>query len=181
MSELTITEALQEIRTIDKRVQKKLDWIGNLVARNEKIRDPVEKEGGSTTVIERERQAIDDLHKRKVQLRLAINRANDQTTLAVGSGPIRSIAEWIVWRREVAPTIGNILISLRNGVAQVRDQARRQGKSIVQTEDAAEPGDVVVHISEAKLAKEIEEHEEILGQLDGQLSLLNATTAVNVN
>jgi hypothetical protein len=181
MSELTITEALAEIHTIDKKVEKKVEWISQLVARNEKVRDPVEKEGGSSTVITRERQAITDLHRRKAQLRLAINRANEATTLAVGAGPIRSIAEWLIWRREIAPHESNILRMLRNGIASVRAQAQRQGGNVVQTQDAAEPGDIVVNISEVELAREVEEHEEILGQLDGKLSLLNATTVVNVD
>jgi L-lactate utilization protein LutB len=148
MSELTITEALAEIHTIDKKVEKKVEWISQLVARNEK---------------------------------LAINRANEATTLAVGAGPIRSIAEWLIWRREIAPHESNILRMLRNGIASVRAQAQRQGGNVVQTQDAAEPGDIVVNISEVELAREVEEHEEILGQLDGKLSLLNATTVVNVD
>ncbi len=179
MSELTITEALQEMRTIDKRIEKKVDWIGQLAARNEKIRDPVEKEGGSAAVIEQERQAIGDLHRRKVQLRLAINRANDQAVLTI-AGETKSIAEWIVWRREVAPIQESILGGLRRGISNVRDQAKRAGTSIVSTQDAAEPGDIVVNISEVELAGEIETLEEILGNLDGQLSLKNATTVVNV-
>ncbi len=176
---LTITEALQEIKTIDKRVMKKLEWIEQLVARNERVRDPVEKEGGSAQVIERERQSIADLHQRKVQLRLAINRANDETGLTV-NGVARSISEWIVWRREVAPSQQEILRRVRGIINQIRTDLRGQGRNIVTSQEAAEPNDAVVNVSESELAKETEELEDTLGQLDGKLSLLNATTAVTV-
>ena len=51
---ITITEALAEIKTISKRLEKKRESIFNFVGRQDGIRDPLEKDGGSVEFIIRE-------------------------------------------------------------------------------------------------------------------------------
>ena len=48
---LTITEALAEIKTVEKRIQKKREAILPFVFRQEMLRDPHEKDGGSAVVV----------------------------------------------------------------------------------------------------------------------------------
>lgn len=174
---ITITEALAEIKTIGKRVEKKKQFIGQYLLRQERLKDPLEKEGGSVEGIRRERQAIRDLQQRAVDIRLAIDAANEASKITVAD-QTRSIAEWLIWRREVAPAEQKFLGEIRSGIERVRQDVTKKGGAMVSVGDAAKPDDIIVHINEGELAKEIEAMETILGALDGQLSLKNATIVI---
>lgn len=175
---LTITEALAEIKTIDKRIEKKREYITQYIARQEGAKDPLEKDGGSVEVIRRETQAINDLYNRLINLRTGIQRTNNATEVTIGTNTM-TISEWLVWRREIAPPTRTYLHKLRQSFHTLRDQTRRQGVQLVSPGNTGEkPTDVIVNIDEATLAKEIEAMEETLGALDGQLSLKNATVQI---
>jgi len=178
----TITEALAEIKTIGKRIAKKRESIGAYIARQDNLKDPLGAEGGSVEFIKRERQAIKDLEERVVELRAKIASANARTMIAV-NGDSRSVADWLTYRREVAPGQQSFLNGLRGGLENLRKQVAAKGFGIVSataTVNTSEvkPTDVWVNISEKDLAEEIEHLETVLGSLDGQLSLTNATTAI---
>lgn len=180
MSTLTISEALAEVKTIDARLAKKQQFIGEHLFRQDRMRDPLEKDGGARAVIAQERQSMADLQERKLALRRAIGVANTETQVTVG-GVMRSIADWLVWRREVAPTKKQILDGLASGIKQARQQAQQKGLAVVSTSDVAtSPNDLIINVDERALAAEIEGLEEVLGKLDGQLSLKNATTVVEI-
>lgn len=180
---MTITEALAEIKTIGKRIAKKREAVQAYLARQEMLKDPLAADGGSVEFIKRERQAITDLEERVVGLRRAIARANAETVVAV-NGDKRSIADWLTWRREVAPGKQQFLGALRNRVEQIRREALSKGVNVVAAASAvvsggeAKPTDVLVNVSEAELSQEIEAVETELGTLDGLLSLNNATTQI---
>jgi hypothetical protein len=175
---ITITEALAEIKTVQKRIEKKREFIGGFLARQDGIKDPLEKDGGSFQAITRERQAIGDLENRIVTLRRGIQAVNESTTVTI-NGISRSIADWLVWRRDVAPGHQQFLGKLRASLNSVREQARKQGAALITTGSVADkPTDIVVNINEQDLAAEIEKLEDTLGQLDGQLSLKNATVPI---
>lgn len=171
---MTITEALAEIKTVGKRIEKKQEFINGYVMRPENLRDPLEKDGGSRTAIDREMQAIGDLEQRLVTLRLAIQKANADTPVTV-EGVTKSMAEWLVWRREVAPLRQRRLNGLRTGIVGARQnyvqKARQQGVEV-------KADDLVVNVDEQALAREAETLETVLAQLDGQLSLKNATILI---
>lgn len=176
---ITITEALAEIKTIGKRIDTKKSFIKQYLARLDAVKDPLEKDGGSYQAIVRERQAVGDLETRVVKLRRGIQRANDLTVISL-EGMSMPISDWLVWRRDVMPVRRQFLSELRQGLVQVRDQAKRQGvniQSAVVTTDA-KPTDVIINLDEQALAKDIEQLENVSGQLDGQLSLKNATTMI---
>lgn len=175
---ITITEALAEIKTVQKRIEKKREFVLGFLARQDGIKDPLEKDGGSFQAIVRERQAIADLEGRIIAIRRGIQRANDTTTITI-NGAERSIADWLAWRRDVAPGYQQFLGRIRQQINGVRDQARKQGVNMVfATAQAEKPQDFVVNINEQDLAAEIERIEDTLGQLDGQLSLKNATVQI---
>jgi hypothetical protein len=191
---LTITEALAEIKTIAKRIATKREFVAGYLLRHEEIRDPLEKDGGSTEQLRRERQAIADLEERVIAIRAAIANSNANTKITVG-GITRSVTEWLAWRKEIAPGAGTFLAQLRNRIDQVRQaQARGQVPRTVGPELAAlsvratarsgnereKPPEIIINIDEKALSTESEKHEEILGQLDGQLSLKNATTEIRI-
>jgi len=107
-SKITITEALQEVKTIDARIQKKKEFVFNFLFRQNTQRDPHKKDGGSAVLIAQERQAINDLLERKISIRTAINIANAENSITIGK-QTRTISEWLVWKRDVAPTMKVIL------------------------------------------------------------------------
>jgi microcystin degradation protein MlrC len=177
---ITITEALADLKTLGKRIEKKREYIASFLVRQDGVKDPLAKEGGSEVVIARERQAITDLETRHVAIRTAIQRVNQAASITV-TDVTKTIAEWLTWRKEVAPGQQAFVNKLRHGIQQARTQAQQKGWAVVSaTQTAAQPTDLVVNADEAALAAEAERLETILGTLDGQLSLKNATVTIDV-
>lgn len=131
-------------------------------------------------MIKVERQSIRDLELRIIAIRSAIARCNAETSLTVGA-TTRSIADWLVWRREVAPDLRSFLHNMSQKIHSTRQDAARKMLSVVTSGDVAtRPTDIFIHIDELELAAEIDELETIEGDLDGLLSLKNATTFIEV-
>lgn len=180
MAQLTITEALAELKTIGKRIEKKRAYINSYLLRQEALKDPLEKAGGSAEVIRRERQAIGDLEQRHIAIRLAIQQINQETPVVV-EGIKKSLADWLTWRKEVAPEQQRFLAAIRQRVDSARNTAMKVGATLITaSESATKPQDVVVNVNEAELAAEMEHLETVLGSLDGQLSLKNATVTIDI-
>lgn len=179
MAKITITEALQEIKTIGSRIGKKESMVRDYLVRQEKLRDPLEESGGSIPMVAREMQAIKDLRVRIVKIRKAITDSNTATDLTIGTKTM-TVFEWLVWRRDVAPGEQLFLSSLFGRIKQVRDASERQGARTVDAEGQAKMEDVRVNLNEAALRHEAEELDALLSVLDGRLSLLNATTLIEI-
>lgn len=177
---MLLTEALAEIKTIEKRIKTKGEFILRYLARPDALRDPhASTEGGSRAVIASEMQAVDDLLARRLKLRRAVHRANETKLVKVG-GEERSIADWNVWRKEVAPIEESLLKSIRDRIAAVRQDAssRRMQLTDRSSEGAPRMEDVVINVDEKKNAEKIEALTKTLGDLDGALSVANATTNI---
>lgn len=183
VTKLTVTEALAEIKTLQARIQKRRENIQPYLARQNAVTDPLARdmEGGSPAFIKRERQAAHDLEERLVKLRTAIQRLNLTETITIGKDT-RTIAEWLTWRKEVMPGLRSFLATLRGALQKLRQEAKGRSVSVVNVEAPQAPGyqDVIVNINEVELAQEVEQLETIVGTLDGQLSLKNATTFIEV-
>lgn len=179
MDNMTITEALADIKTIDKRIMAKRQVIGQYVARMDGIKDPLEKDGGSVKVITEAMQAIRDLEERIVELRRRIRKANETTHVTI-EGDTRSISDWLVWRREVSPQHGRFIDQLNQFIIDARAQAKKHDSKVINGLGGVsdKPTDVVVCIDEKKTLESKEKLSLILGQLDGLLSLKNATIMV---
>lgn len=169
----TITEALAELKTLDKRLSTKRDFVRNYMFRLDNLKDPFEKDGGSQEKVAAELQSMSDLEARAVSLRRAIQSANEKTILSL-HGTEMSIADWLVWRREVAPNQKMFLQEMSRRLIQARETINRQQAGVT---DAAKV-QMIVNIDESKLNKDLEKIELILGDLDGQLSLKNATVMI---
>ena len=177
---LTITEALGEIKTILKKIESKRKFIGNHIMRQKQFTDPLENDGGSVKLIEQDMQAIEDLFKRMVAIRIAVQEANRKTKIAVGKISM-TISEWLAWRKEVAPVQIGFYKHLLAGINSVRDEAiRNRAKFVSREQDATEPRDVIVHFSKKTLADRLESFETALTELDAQLSLKNATVTIEI-
>ncbi len=182
---MTITEALAEIKTIGKRLEKKKQAVLSNIGRDSRLKDPLE--GGSVEYVARERQAIEDLEKRIVAIRTAIQRSNLATNCTVGDNTL-TVQEWLNFRREVSEKRQLFLNSLNMAIKQIREKVQREGGRVVAANVAAlatvdggkPPIEILVHLDEKKLLEEQEGLEKTLGDLDGKLSLLNATTVIEV-
>lgn len=171
---MTITEGLAEIKTLVKRIEKKKLFILANLAHASTMHDPLTKDGGSDSIVEKELQAIKDMENRLVSIRIWIAQANAATAITL-NGQTKTIAEWLIWKREVAPGRSNLLAQMTIGLASMRKQIEDKGREV------ADKGlDLIPHVSEVGLAQWNEEHETILSELDGQLSLRNATVQIEV-
>lgn len=177
---MTITEALADLKTIQKRIEKKREYVLAYLCRQDGIKDPLLSDGGSVAAIERERQAIADLEKRHVAIRTGIQKVNQATTITVAD-ITKTIAEWLTWRKEVSPGQVAFVHRMRSVAQSGRTQAQQKGWSVVPAgAPATQPTDMLVNVDESALAKDAEQLETILGTLDGQLSLKNATVMIDV-
>jgi hypothetical protein len=176
---MTITEALAELKTVEKRISSKRTFVREYLFRLETLKDPFEKDGGSEKKVKEEMQAISDLETRAVSLRRAIQSANEQTIVDIGDTEM-SIADWLVWRREVAPTRERFLSEMRQRLIGARDAVRKQNVNYGNNPVPDKPMDIIVNVDESQLSKDLENIGNILSQLDGQLSLKNATVMVAV-
>jgi hypothetical protein len=178
---ITITEGLAEIKTIGKRIETKDAQLQGYLYRDARLKDPMEKAGGSEAYINSELQAIGDLQKRVIALRTAIQQANMNTDLTLADEKM-SVYEWLIWRREIAPLRKMRLDNIWRVLQMARSNAQKAGFNVVAAAAAvqgnAEPKDIIVNIDEKEVAAERENLEKILGDLDGRLSLLNATTMI---
>lgn len=179
-SKYTITEALAELKTLDKRIASTKDFILKYAVRQGSTIDPLDDEGGSHTVVPRKMQSVRDLFDRKVKIRTAINAVNAETPLTVGS-ITKTIAEWIIWRREAFSLEMQTYRQLQEKVLDARRQCIQAGISLL--EDGKQPAKVQeasCFISESSIQSRIDELVEIESTLDGKLSLVNATTLIQV-
>jgi|SRR5262245_3402961 len=177
---MTITEAFAELKVIDKKVEKKREYCGQFLVRQDGIRDPLEKEGGAAQAIAKERQAIADLLTRHIAIRRAIQHANLTSTITIADDT-RTIYEWLIWRKELAAGEQAFVGALRRTILGARQQAQQKGWQVIaSTGQPQAPTDFLVHVDESGLAKEDERLATILATLDGQLSLKNATINIDV-
>lgn len=180
-AKITITEALAELGTIQKRIEKRRESFKSYLLRVEAQKDPLEKQGGSLAFVAAARQAIKDLQARHLAIRVAIQQANHQTKITIGERTL-TVAEWLTWRKEQAPTSQTILTDIRRLIDAARAQAQRSGAQVISasTQQDLKPQDIIVNLDEKALSEEIEDLETVLGTLDGRLSLINATTTIEV-
>lgn len=170
---ITITEALAEIKTIGKRLETKRSFVANNLARPAQVIDPFASDGGSVEKLRRESQAISDLEFRIIELRRGIAKANEATSVSV-CGVTRTIAEWLTWRKEVASQRQQYLGVLLNNIRGIRGWKPNNN----QISPDGQPPQFTFNVDESAIQKEVEQTQEILGTLDGQLSLKNATVTI---
>lgn len=183
--QITITEALAELKTNLKKVQKKQEFILRYIAREERVRDPLLADGGSVQAIEREQQSILDLLQRNIKIRAEIQEVNLHTPLTI-NGKTLSVAEWLIWKRDIAQLEKQNISSMTGRIAVVRNEASNRKVQMISATAVASgtvqpsENDILVNISEADLQKDAEDFEQTFGELDGKLSLLNATTFITL-
>lgn len=179
MATMTITEALAEIKTIGKRVEKKQEFVTEFIVTQAGLRDPLEAQGGSREAIKAERQAITDLRERVVKIRRAIHAANQTAEVPI-NGVTRTIADWLVWRRDVSGASQRFLNDMHAKINKARGEWRQRGWNVAGESPTQDMRDLMILVDESELAREREKMEETLATLDGLLSLKNATVMIEV-
>jgi hypothetical protein len=177
--DITITEALAEVPTLVKRIDKKQKFVIDFLSRPAGLRDPLEKDGGSEVLVAQTLQSIKDLEQRLIDIRSCIARANAANSITIGNRE-RTITDWLTWRREVAEGQRNRLASMANTLRAVRQKAQSQGGKTTDNQAESAPTDWIVNVNEKDLSDQIEALETTLGALDGQLSLKNATITITL-
>jgi hypothetical protein len=180
MERYTITEALAEIKLIDKRVDKKHEFIKTNLLRFDHMPDPFTKDGGSVEYMRRENQSVNDLWSRLIKLRAAITKANVDNTITV-EGVTKSIAEWLSWKRDVQENQFNHLNNLVKTLEAHKREHERTPKFM--KNDAGEAFIVkpVFNMDLEQIQKDLEKVMIIKERLDGQLSLKNATIVIGID
>lgn len=180
---MKIAEAMAEVKLAGKKIQTNFEFVMRNLGREEWRKDPFDKDG--TTQAEEVKKAMQstaDLQTRIVALKNAINRVNQGLTLEV-SGMRMTVAEWLIWRKEVLPIEKKMLQQLANQIANIGrgDQAAQvrrqfQGQAAVET-----PSSWIVNVSDKWLVEQIQKLDTIEQTLDGQLSILCATTDIELS
>lgn len=176
---ITISEGLARIKLQQKKIEKEVEFVLIHTGLQAGIKDPLEKDGGQPEQVRRRLQAIKDMGEEILRIRKEIARANYETEVTI-KRQTRSIADWLIWRREVAPMRKQMLGRIQAQIAKMKADAQRGGMKVVQPTgvETAERTDIVLNLSEVEIQEEILELEEILGTLDGILSAKNATIQI---
>lgn len=176
--ELTITEALSEIKLTQAKIGKKREFVLEYLTRPSSRVDPLSESGGTTQMIAQQLQSIRDLQERVIGLRNAINRANNDNMISLNSVK-RTIADWLVWKRDVWPGEANFWAKIGKDISNARYAMDYDGVRPHKT-GATTPDDLIVHIDEAEMMKIVEQLQDTENRLDGLLSLKNAQIMVEV-
>jgi hypothetical protein len=163
---LSITEARHEIKILRMIIAASRAFIVKHLFRPANEDDPLAEEGGEEVAVKQQFGTVAAMEDQIITLWRAVVAACNKTELSVG-GQTNSIAGWEFWRREIAP----------KRLAHAREMASRlHGPS-----NAYPMGDgIVFNISEEYAVDLMNELEQRLCLLDGQLAVANATTFIEV-
>ena len=179
MTKMTITEALSEINLIKKKLEHKKTAMQTLLIKADHVKDIYESEGGVTKHLQKEFQALSDLRRRFVSLRAAISEANLNHEITVGEKTL-SIHDWLTWKREIAKEEQNHANYI---VTTVNNYMTQSSKNPQCYDDAEGKKHLVTFTPTVDLAEWVKKQErlnDLLENLDGQLSLKNATILVSI-
>lgn len=177
---LTITEALAEIKLIDQKIAKKRDFIRAHAVRSAIVVDPLAKAGTtSEAAIASTLQAIAALFNRRIAIRMAIQQSNLENKLTV-EGRRMQVAEWLIWKREVAPSEGQFLTGILQSMDKIRKDAMGgtvQNRSTGQQQMMG-PTELHFAIDEPAIRQAEAVHQQTFSRLDALLSVHNSRTTV---
>lgn len=179
MEQITITEALAEVKLLEKKITKKTELVYSNLYRFDGETDPLEKEGGAPKVLKQEVQAIFDLNARLLKIRAAITTANLSNEITIGK-TTRSIFDWLTWKREVATKETGFYRAVHTRLKTKIEEARNKPPAKQDEEGNWHLGKLVPNVDYTEFFRADEAAVEVLEQLDGKLSLKNATITVQI-
>lgn len=178
---MKITEAMSEIKLFAKKITSQRDFILRNLTREEWRKDPFEKDHTTQEAqVKTAIQSISDLEKNIVTYRYAITKANMEERVSL-EGMDMTVAEWLIWRREVLPLRKQLLGNLANQMASnLKEQQAMQRSYSGKDSDKFQSINYIVNVSDKWLKEETEKLEAIEQRLDGQLSMINANIEVKI-
>lgn len=177
MAKLTITEALAEIKLVEKKIEHKTQFVLANLTRFRHQPDPL-KDGPAT--IKAEMQSIGDLRQRIVDLRSAISKANNEQRIEIGNQS-KTIQEWLTWKRECSKHEIDLYNAIHKEVAKkLADNAARPQLYKDKDEDKPRLAEIETNVNYPEYVEKAQASQETLDKLDGQLSLKNATVLIVV-
>lgn len=180
MEQITITEALAEIKLIVKKVEKKRAQMMPSLATYDHVPDPYQSAGGYKKVIDSELQSINDLSERLVRRRARIAETNATTDLTI-EGRTRKISEWLAYKRECQNKFIDHNQAMMNSANHSLKQFEQKPQLFKQNEGAEyQLAKLSLNVDLSALAKNQEYLITIKEKLDGALSLKNATILISI-
>lgn len=174
---MTLTEALQETKTLKERIQKKRERLTVHLARTEATRDLLEDEGGQKEHLKRELQSIEDLEQELLSKWHSITTTNAATQLVVEEES-KTLEDWIRWKVQVAPLRHKFIESVLNHLQSVRNKSESDKRQYKDKDLDPRVFEIVSNVDEKRFRDELEWLEKVLGSLDAKLSVKNATTQI---
>ena len=178
---MKITEAMSEIKLFVKKISSQRDFILRNLSREEWRKDPFEKDQTTQEAqVKAALQSVSDLEKNIVAYRYAITKANMKERISL-EGMDMTVAEWLIWRREVLPLRKQLLHNLANQMASIgKDQQNTQRSYSGKDTDKSQLSNYIINVSDKWLKEETDKLEAIEQRLDGQLSMINANVEVDI-
>lgn len=167
---MKLIEALKNLKTIEKRIHKNAEQIGQYAAYVSVEQPAFETEERQRQEVASLIQANADLEKEYLRLKVAIEVTNLRTTVTI-NGKTNSISELIAIRRGVGKFRERTYQALNASSALQRMQ-QSYNKGI----DAQNPPRVVALYREEDKIKALREWEEFTSAIDGKLEVVNAET-----
>lgn len=169
---MKLIEALKNLKTIEKRIDKNCVQIGEYAAY-------VSVEGPTFETEERQRQEVvsliqanADLAKEFLRLKTAIEFTNLNTKVTIGARE-NTISELITIRRTSGAFVTKTHSALTGKVALAKLQQVYQKQGGI---NPADPAKIISLYSEADKNKTLRDWEEFYSAIDGKLEVVNAET-----
>lgn len=179
MQKMTITEALADIKTTTNKITKKEAWVNGHLCLTDAMDDPMEEKGGTKKVVKAEIQSVRDLRIRLVNLRNGINKANFDNTLTIRKRQM-SIAEWLIWRREVAKAAQTFESEIHNYVDKTLKDAMHRPSVKQEGTENMRIIKILPQVDKEEHRAIADEISETMDELDGKLSHANATVTMTI-
>jgi hypothetical protein len=119
------------------------------------------------------------LYNRLIKIRGAIATANLNNTITIDNTKM-TIQDWLVWKREVADKQHRLFNKVHTSTKSLMDTAAAQPKAYKDADGNPKFSNLLANLDYGKYLKSDEHVVSMLEQLDGQLSLKNATITIEV-
>ena len=166
MDKMKLIEAMKELKLIVAKISRNREETIKYSSGLSNEKPVFETEKAQSEYVARLIQSTEDLVKRYLDLKSAIEYTNLKTKVTI-HGETRSISEWLVYKRNLA--------GIRHHAYQAANDSVALGRK---SKDAAALKDVQIvrYYDEAVMNAKLRNLIEILGSLDGTLEVINATT-----
>lgn len=172
----TITEALAEIKLISKKIEGKAPFVISNLTRYGHMPDPL---GESKKALESEMQSYLDLGGRIIKIRRVISAANLSHEITIGERTM-CIADWLIWKREVAKNQHELFDRIQSTLKQALDRNGLSPQAYKDADGNPKFAELITNLPYQEYFDRATKVQDQLAKLDGLLSLKNATITVEV-